>query len=251
MCSELQLRSRLKKWHITKPSRKKYDGSRRLSGAKKNAQAQKPQTLPSSYHTLPSQPHESDESRSEASRPSVSVSVPEMSISPANRYVLPSSPHDELPPALYGSNIVPSTPLTPAVYGMDEKRHDPHPQTIYYYPQSPSTFPAHVPSYPTMPYTDPALSTEYLGYNPYLPSNPLKETEYVPELPPPLLESQTGSGSGSLAGSGPGPSSSSGSGSGSGWVGYQPPSPSVYTRPLSYFHDDGLHSLAPPIYQAM
>ncbi|KAL3462262.1 hypothetical protein BJX64DRAFT_259531 [Aspergillus heterothallicus] len=124
--SESQLRSRLKKWHITKPSRKKYDGSRRLSGAKKNAiqkrQSESQSFLPPSaaYNTLQSHPEESDEARSEISRPS--VSIPDMSASPNGQYILPSSPvYDE---ALYGPNpaMAPSTPITPAFYGMDEPK---------------------------------------------------------------------------------------------------------------------------------
>jgi hypothetical protein len=57
--SESQLRSRLKKWHITKPSRKKYDGSRRLSGAKKNSapkrssESQPPLPSTTTFHTTP------------------------------------------------------------------------------------------------------------------------------------------------------------------------------------------------------
>ncbi|KAL4777949.1 hypothetical protein BJX76DRAFT_363200 [Aspergillus varians] len=113
--TESQLRSRLKKWHITKPSRKKYDGSRRISGAKKNSAHKRPSEQPPSlpYNTLQShqtpwspRTDESDpfcDGRSEASRPSVSVS--EMSTPPANQYTLHSSPHGDpqLMSPLYGS----------------------------------------------------------------------------------------------------------------------------------------------------
>ncbi|KAL2843560.1 hypothetical protein BJX68DRAFT_154810 [Aspergillus pseudodeflectus] len=143
--SESQLRSRLKKWHITKPSRKKYDGSRRLSGAKKNAMASQKRQLESqsslppsaTYNTLQSHPlqhgEESDEARSETSR--TSVSIPEMSTSPTGQYILPSSPiHDE---ALYGPNpaMAPPSPITPAFYGMDEpKRASDAGHPIYFCP---------------------------------------------------------------------------------------------------------------------
>ncbi|KAL4803381.1 hypothetical protein BDV18DRAFT_162945 [Aspergillus unguis] len=250
--SESQLRSRLKKWHITKPSRKKYDGSRRLSGAKKNANAQS--TLPSSstYHTLHSQKKtDESDSLSEGSRPS--VSVPEMSISPSNRYILPSSPHEDQISNVYASQttqgqitMAPSTPMTPAVYSVDEQKRPG--ETIYFYPQEHSpatTFAPHMPvSYAHFPF-DPslALGQEYMGYNGvhYLPSQSqhYKDAYPLPELPPPLIE---------------GPGSSSGSSQS--WSYGQPPSPSgVYTRQPSashghnYFAEDGLHALAPPIYQ--
>ncbi|KAL4933204.1 Clr5 domain-containing protein [Aspergillus undulatus] len=278
--SESQLRSRLKKWHITKPSRKKYDGSRRLSGAKKNNAQKRPSeshsTLPSSstYNTLQSHQHqhplplpsrktdESDsfsEARSDASRPSVSVSIPEMSTSPANRYILPSSPHDEtqLTPA-YGSNSIinPSTPITPAVYGMDDTKRalSDAGHTIYFYPQdsSPSIY-SNVPvsasfSYPHTsasfgPFLDPTLAAfdhqtsnfdAYQHQNAhYVPSTSQPKTSDftipIADLPPPLLD---------------------------GWVNpyqaqYQPQSPAeVYSR-QQYFHEDSLQPLAPPIYQAM
>ncbi|KAL3431725.1 hypothetical protein BDV09DRAFT_144127 [Aspergillus tetrazonus] len=240
--SESQLRSRLKKWHITKPSRKKYDGSRRLSGAKKNqnqnqsqsqnTMAQKPLSdslsrLPSSstYHTLHSQPHsqplaqqlsqrrvDETDSFSEGSRPSVST-VPELSTSPANRYILPSSPHEDANPpftstsAMYPSSTImaPSTPMTPAVYGMDDSKRPANAQSIYFYPpeSSPHAFPATAAvSYPTHaygPYSDPSPlavvehpQLDYMGYHavhPYLAHQ--KTNQFgVPlsELPPPLLD---------------------------------------------------------------
>ncbi|KAL4916751.1 hypothetical protein BDW62DRAFT_185532 [Aspergillus aurantiobrunneus] len=224
--SESQLRSRLKKWHITKPSRKKYDGSRRLSGAKKNSQKRPsdshPPTLPSSstYNTLQSHPRplparrtdESDsfsEGLSEASRPS--LSIPDMSTSPANQYILPSSPHDEaqLTSPIYGSNpmMAPSTPITPAFYGLDDSKRVPgdagHP--IYFYPQesSPSAFPASTGSISYSapasfnPFSDPSLAivehppTDLVGYPGvhYLPSQSFSQhSKAIPDLPPPLLD---------------------------------------------------------------
>ncbi|KAL6231437.1 hypothetical protein BDW75DRAFT_233624 [Aspergillus navahoensis] len=268
--SESQLRSRLKKWHITKPSRKKYDGSRRLSGAKKSQNkssvAQKrpsdshSQSPSSAYHTLQSQPlsqHRADESDSfsEGSRPSVST-MAESSISPANQYILPSSPHDEASPpfatSMYPSStvIAPSTPITPAVYGTDGSKWSSEPSTIYFYPpeSSPHAFPASTSvSYPThafAPYADPSPlaivepHADYMGYHavhPYL-AHQHKHRQFgapLSDLPPTFLD---------------GPS----------WISHyhdhhnshahQPPSPH------SYYRDEagGLQPLAPPatIYQA-
>ncbi|KAL4994649.1 hypothetical protein BDV10DRAFT_176440, partial [Aspergillus recurvatus] len=268
--SESQLRSRLKKWHVTKPSRKKYDGSRRLSGAKKNQSqssiAQKRPSeshshLPSSstYHTLHSQPlsqpkRDETDSFSDGSRPSVST-VPELSISPANRYILPSSPHDEANPpfttSMYPSSTVmaPSTPISLAVYGVDDSKRPSDPAAIYFYPpeSSPHAFPTSTSvSYPTpafAPYSDPSPlavvehpHADYMGYHavhPYLATQHKDSQFGVPlsDLPPPLLD-------------------------GSSWVSHyhhnshahQPPSPH------SYYPDEagGLQPLAPPapIYQA-
>ncbi|KAL4973653.1 hypothetical protein BDW66DRAFT_161900 [Aspergillus desertorum] len=266
--SESQLRSRLKKWHITKPSRKKYDGSRRLSGAKKNrnniAQTRPSDSYPhlpspSAYHTVHSQPlpqckvDESD-SFSEGSRPSVST-VPELSISPANQYILPSSPLDEANPpfttSMYPSSTImaPSTPITPAGYGLDDSKRPSDAGTIYFYPpeSSPHAFSAPTAvSYPThafAPYSDASPlaivdhpHADYMGYHavhPYLAHQHKHNQFAVPlsDLPPPLLD-------------------------GSSWVShyhhsshaYQPPSPH------SYYPDEagGLQPLAPPapIYQA-
>ncbi|KAL2793031.1 hypothetical protein BJX66DRAFT_306745 [Aspergillus keveii] len=219
--SESQLRSRLKKWHITKPSRKKYDGSRRLSGAKKNAMAsQKRQSeshssLPPSatYNTLQSHPlqlqhsEESDEARSEISRPS--VSIPEMSTSPTGQYILPSSPiHDE---ALYGPNPVmaPSTPITPAFYGMDEsKRASDAGHPIYFCPPDmpseypvPNTLQAHYAQHGHFgSFSEPSpLMGEPLRYQgvPYVPPQTKQQQQHqqhpdgpflMADLPPPLLD---------------------------------------------------------------
>ncbi|KAL4814492.1 hypothetical protein BDW67DRAFT_177028 [Aspergillus spinulosporus] len=231
--SESQLRSRLKKWHITKPSRKKYDGSRRLSGAKKNqnqnpsqqnmAQKRLSDSLPhlpssSTYHTLHAQPHSQPlsqrridecDSFSDGSRPSVST-VPELSTSPANRYIVPSSPHEEANPPFTSTSTImaPSTPMTPAVYGIDDSKQPadaPSTHSIYFYPpeSSPHAFPATAAvSYPTHAYShysDPSPLAvvehpplDYLGYqaiHPYLAHQ--KSSGFgVPlsELPPPLLD---------------------------------------------------------------
>ncbi|KAL5051277.1 hypothetical protein BDW71DRAFT_214231 [Aspergillus fruticulosus] len=276
--SESQLRSRLKKWHITKPSRKKYDGSRRLSGAKKNQNQSQSQSqssiaqkrpsaseshshLPpsSTSHTFQSQPlsqrrmDESD-SFSEASRPSVST-MPELSISPANRYILPSSPRDEANPpfatSMYPPSTImaPSTPMSPAVYGMDDSKRPSDASPIYFYPpeSSPHAFPvSRSVSYPThafAPYSDPSplaivqhAHADYMGYHPVHPylAHQHKNSQFgVPlsDLPSPLLDESS-------------------------WVShyhhnshlYQPPSPH------SYYPDEagGLQPLAPPapIYQA-
>ncbi|KAL2851889.1 hypothetical protein BJY01DRAFT_107258 [Aspergillus pseudoustus] len=208
--SESQLRSRLKKWHITKPSRKKYDGSRRLSGAKKNAmqkrQAEAQPSLPPSatYHTLlQSHSEESDEVRSETSRPS--VSIPEMSTSPTGQYILPSTPlHEEV---LYGPNapVAPSTPITPAFYGMDEsKRASDAGHPIYFFPPDMSSeYPA--PNTIGAPYaqhghfgsfSEPSpLMGDSLGYQgvPYVPPHNKQQQQpdgpfVMADLPPPLLD---------------------------------------------------------------
>lgn len=235
--SESQLRSRLKKWHITKPSRKKYDGSRRLSGAKKNSMQKRPTdihhhpTLPSSstYNTLQSHPrplpsHKTDESdsfsegRSEVSRPSVSIPEMSTSTSPANHYILPSSPEEaQLASPIYGPNPImgPSTPITPAVYGVDDSKRAPDDtnHTIYYFPQesSPPVFPASsVPvPYPQNAafgsFSDPLAMLDqpgdYMGYPNvhYIPSshpfphqhkdpNPVEASFAMSELPPPLVD---------------------------------------------------------------
>ncbi|KAL4899854.1 hypothetical protein BDW74DRAFT_183343 [Aspergillus multicolor] len=299
--SESQLRSRLKKWHITKPSRKKYDGSRRLSGAKKNqnlgaqkrpsdsslSSAYPPIPSASTYHTLHSQRKltlDESDSFSEGSRPSVSAhAVPEMSISPANRYILPSSPHDDanvnapFTTSMYTNSILaPSTPISPAVYGMDDAhatmKRTSDANTIYFYPPestSPHSFPATTvpvtsayPAHAFAPYSDPSplglvpehphadymSSTASYGIHPYLANQPShshshKNNQFgVPlsDLPLPLLD---------------------GSGSGSSWVnhyhGHQPPSPHSVSGSHShshshahpYYEDVGV-GIAPPIFQA-
>ncbi|KAL2812945.1 hypothetical protein BJX63DRAFT_432236 [Aspergillus granulosus] len=204
--SESQLRSRLKKWQITKPSRKKYDGSRRLSGAKKNAtqkrQSESQPSLPppATYNTL--QPHpapllmeESDESRSEISRPSVSIS--DLPISPTGQYILPSSPvHTE---ALYGSNPVmaPSTPITPAFYGMDEsKRASDAGHPVYFYPSDmPSEYPVHYAQHGHFgPFSQPSsLPGDAFSYQaiPYFPRDNKQQLGgpfVMADLPSPLLD---------------------------------------------------------------
>ncbi|RDW76876.1 Clr5 domain-containing protein [Aspergillus mulundensis] len=292
--SESQLRSRLKKWHITKPSRKKYDGSRRLSGAKKNqsanlsaqkrpsdSSAYPPIPSASTYHTLHSQRKiDESDSFSEGSRPSVSAhAVPEMSISPANRYILPSSPHDDANPfttSMYSNSILaPSTPITPAVYGMDEHTHmnmnkrtsDATSNTIYFYPPestSPHSFPATVPvsasyTHAFAPYSDPSplglvpehphedyMSSASYGIHPYLAnqsshghSHSHKNNHNQFGVPlsdlPPPLLD------------------------GSAWVhhyhpGHQPPSPHSHSHSHSHSHpfypDDVGVGIAPPIFQA-
>ncbi|KAL4957561.1 hypothetical protein BDW69DRAFT_156101 [Aspergillus filifer] len=273
--SESQLRSRLKKWHITKPSRKKYDGSRRLSGAKKNNAQQRPSdahpSLPSSstYNTLQShhrplpsrRTEDSDsfsESQSNASRPS--VSIPEMSTSPANRYILPSSPHDEAQMTpIYGSNSIinPSTPITPAVYGMEDSNKrtlSDAGHTIYFYPQesSPSMYPTTMPmSYPNAqfgPFLDPSLAmvdgqTDFGAYQNvhYLPSGQKTSDFTITDLPPPLLDGWVGN-------------PYRGQSQSQSQIHLHPQSPAeVYSRQQQYFamHEDNLQPLAPPIYQAM
>ena len=272
--SESQLRSRLKKWHITKPSRKKYDGSRRLSGAKKNSMQKRPSdfdhppTLPSSstYNTLQSHPrplpsHRTDESdsfsegRSEVSRPSVSIPEMSTSTSPANHYILPSSPEDaQLTSPIYGPNPImgPSTPITPAVYGVDDSRRNPNDtsHTIYYFPQesSPPVFPAstsnsmpvsYPPSAPFGSFTEPLAMLDqpgdYMGYpnvhyipssqshpfpHPHKDPNPMEASFSMSELPPPLVDGA--------------------------WVSHYGQPPSRQHAP-SYFQED---CMQPPIYQA-
>lgn len=269
--SESQLRSRLKKWHITKPSRKKYDGSRRLSGAKKKSMQKRPSdvhhppTLPSSstYNTLQSHPqplpsHRTDESdsfseaRSEVSRPSVSIPEMSTSTSPANHYILPSSPEDaQLTSPIYGPNPImgPSTPITPAVYGVDDAKRAPSDtnHTIYYFPQefSPPVLPASsVPvSYPPNAsfgsFAGPLAMLDhpgdYLGYPNvhYTPSShsfphqhkdptPVEAPFVMSELSPPLVDGA--------------------------WISpYGQPSHSREHAP-SYFQE---HCMQPPIYQAL
>ncbi|KAL4866965.1 hypothetical protein BDV12DRAFT_198693 [Aspergillus spectabilis] len=277
--SESQLRSRLKKWHITKPSRKKYDGSRRLSGAKKNSapkrssESQPPLPSNTSFHTIQSQPRpipsrkteESDaysEDQSATSRPSAFAH--EMSTSPANRYILPSSPiheeqHHSLPSPVYGSNqtMAPSTPITPAVYGMEGSKRAPSEagQTIYFFSPdfnaaehtaeyaATNTVPV---SYPQPPHfgsfteTSPIMvdhcQPDYMGYAGvhYLSSQAFSQHSKghsensfcMPDLPPPILD-------------------------GSWAYHYQPPSPTTVYPQHSYFQEECLQPLAPPIYPTM
>ncbi|KAL3470320.1 hypothetical protein BJX99DRAFT_239691 [Aspergillus californicus] len=252
--SESQLRSRLKKWHITKPSRKKYDGSRRLSGAKKNEHKRPSDaSLPSSatYNTLPSQSipriaEESDacsETRSETSRPSVSIST-----SPADHYVLPSSParddrHSIMTSPIYGQN--PVTPITPAFYGMQDPKRAPNDQAhIYFCPpefnqsEFSVTNPGPAYSHGQFGFPDPNQfhpQADYTGYNgvPYMSThsypqhkNPGDGPFMMPDLPPPLVDGSWGQ------------------------FPCQPSPTDIYPHP-SYFQDECIQPLAPPIYQAM
>ncbi|KAL4880328.1 hypothetical protein BJY04DRAFT_219322 [Aspergillus karnatakaensis] len=254
--SESQLRSRLKKWHITKPSRKKYDGSRRLSGAKKNAQKRpsESQAVPSSstFHTLQSQPRplpsrkaeESDYSDGQSETSRASVSVHEMSTSPSNRYILPSSPIQE-EHHTFTNMMAPSTPITPAVYGMEEsKRASNAGQSIYFFPPDfnaaeyaashpvPVSYSSHFGSFSApSPMVD--HRPDYMAYSGvhYLPSQSFSDQNkdhsdqfVMSDLPPPLLDGS--------------------------WE-YQPPSPTSVFPQQSYFLEEYLQPLAPPIYPAM
>ncbi|KAL5340192.1 hypothetical protein BJX70DRAFT_361788 [Aspergillus crustosus] len=270
--SESQLRSRLKKWHITKPSRKKYDGSRRLSGAKKNSMQKRPSDaqppLPTNitYHTLNSHPRrlpsrkteESDaysDAQSETSRGSNSIH--EMSTPPTNRYIPPSSPmyeeqHQTLTSPVYGRNptMAPSTPITPAVPGMEDttRAHSNAGQTIYFFPPelNPSEYAASNPapvSYPPHThfesFSEPSSimvdhHPDYMGYQSihYLPSQAFSQHDKqssdnsftMPDL--------------HLDGAWP-------------YQYQQPPSPTTIYPQHPYFQDEGLQPLAPPIYPAM
>ncbi|KAL2840029.1 hypothetical protein BJX68DRAFT_190776 [Aspergillus pseudodeflectus] len=265
--SESQLRSRLKKWHITKPSRSKYDGSRRLSGAKKNERKrllEAQPTLPSTSHTLQSHqiPPRTDENdsfsevRSETSR----VSIPEMSTSPTGHYILPSSPaHDE---PLYGPNTVvaPSTPITPVFYGMDESNREPNDASHTTYLRPPEV--TSVPMTNTVP--APYLPPGHLGsFTKLTEINPLSlvdhpqgdcvgypATHFIPpDHPFPLHSKQHPEGplvmpetpAAILDGSQVSP-----------WLlNYQIPSlADIYPDSHSYFQDY-TQPLAPPIYQTM
>ncbi|KKK13554.1 hypothetical protein ARAM_001720 [Aspergillus rambellii] len=140
--SESQLRSRLKKWQITKPSRKKYDGSRRLSGSKKN-RAEQSHTDTRSFVMSSSRIYSStrfsacgDHTRDQSSGVQAPVEIPgpstsytEVSQSPTGGYSHHSSPPREdlqanqaittsLP---YGTGNVETSPIpgTPTMYGME------------------------------------------------------------------------------------------------------------------------------------
>ncbi|KAL2860976.1 Clr5 domain-containing protein [Aspergillus lucknowensis] len=247
--SESQLRSRLKKWHITKPSRKKYDGSRRLSGAKKNEQkrlSEAQSSLPGTFHGMQSHPilrtgqeNDSSEVRSEASH----ASNPEISTSPAGQYVLPSSPAHEEP--LFGPVMAPSPPITPAFYGMDDSKRGPNDasHTIYFCTPGvtsvPMTNTVPAPYPPQGPFGSCAELAElsplslvdhpgdYMGY----PAPHFLPPHGKQQLMPPLLDG---------AQIVPWP------------LDYQTPSPTdVYPPSHSYFQEDYAQPLAPPIYQTM
>ncbi|KAI9375914.1 hypothetical protein BJX61DRAFT_492537 [Aspergillus egyptiacus] len=267
--SESQLRSRLKKWHITKPSRKKYDGSRRLSNAKKNQQNRTSDPSTSTYNTLPPRPktEESDafsDLRSDTSRPA--LSLPELSTSPTDHYLFPSSPYDEpsnslsspvngMPMMVPQTPLTPVTPVTRGVYGMEESKPAHEAQTIYFCPPdySPSEFavanPTGPSSYPAQyaPFLDPSpLSleppqTEYMGY---------AGVHYIPgpaqTFPPP--QNKVHPGDGPLA-----MTDQAGSCS---WAFHGlPESPTeVYPPPHSFFQQQDclpVQPLVPPIYPTM
>ncbi|KAL2813031.1 hypothetical protein BDW59DRAFT_35310 [Aspergillus cavernicola] len=253
--SESQLRSRLKKWHITKPSRKKYDGSRRLSGTKKNQEpkrpTQQPWNLPSAttYNTLPSHPiplRRTDESDAYSE---VSVSVPEMSTSPTDHYILPSSPlhedhrHSLTMSPLYASNSIP-TPITPAFYGMEDSKHAPSDpgHSLYFCPPeftTPAPYPQPQAQFGSFSNPNPnTISTDYMGYpgvhyiSAHSYPQPSKDHPgdgpfVMPDLPPPLLDRS--------------------------WAFQcQPPSPTeVYPPPQSHYLQEDCMVMQPLVYPTM